>query len=328
MKLSIGRVFKRFIGSKEAIAIVLVVIVVLIMLIGSKAFRTLSNFDSLQTSIAPNAIIAAGMMILLISGVFDLSVGSVMTLSGVVVSLFLASGFPVMVSILFGLCTGIVFGIVNGVLVSLAGVNPLIATIGTMYIGRGLVNVILTGERRHGIEGFPESFIKLGTGKIFGIYNMFWIMILVVVISQFLIAKIPWGRRIYYIGGNYDAAKAIGIKTKKLRVFTYIISGLLASLAGILVTSRFEMSSKYIGEGMELRIIISCLIGGGSIAGGQGSIIGAFLGVMFMSLLINSFNLFEIGAFWQSIIIGLILIIVVTSDAYLTTRKLKAVGKL
>ena len=117
MKLSIGTTYKKFIGSKEAIATVLVIIVALIMLIGSRAFLTLSNFASLQTSIAPNAIIAVGMMILLISGVFDLSVGSVMTLSGVVVSLFLAAGFPVIVSILFGLCTGIVFGFVNGILV-------------------------------------------------------------------------------------------------------------------------------------------------------------------------------------------------------------------
>jgi ribose transport system permease protein len=328
LKETVFEVFRNLTKSKEIIVVLLVAIISVGLVVSSNTFLDKSNLESLQTSIAPNAIIATGMMILLISGVFDLSVGSVMGLAGVVTSFALVGGLSVPFSIFIGLMTGLGAGLINGTLIALVGVNPLIVTIGMMQVGRGLVFVLLAGTAKHGVRGFSESFISIGTGKFCGLYNMFWIMIIIIFIAQIFTSKVKSGRQIYYIGGNYEAARSVGVRVKNIRVFTYALSGFLAALSGILVTARLEMASRYMGSGLELKIIISCLIGGGSISGGQGSIMGAFLGVVFMSLLVNSFTILEIGDYWQNIIVGVILIIVVSVDAYLYVRNLKEHGKL
>ena len=307
--------------SKESVVLAIIIVFVLILSFGSDTFINKINFESLQTSIAPSAIIAVGMMVLLISGVFDLSVGSVMGLSGVVVSLLLFYGLPVPLAIAGGLGVGIAFGLFNGFLVAFVGVNPLIATIGTLYIGRGLVDALLRGERSYGVPISQQSFIILGTGKTLGMYNMFWIMLLIIIIAQFVIQKTYIGRQLYYIGGNKESARLVGIKVRKIRIITYALSGFLASLAGLLATARFEVSSKHLGLNLELQIVIACLIGGASIAGGQGSIIGGLLGVMFMSLIVNLFNIMEISSFWQNLVVGLILIFVVFLDSFLNMRR-------
>ncbi len=312
------------IRAKEAIVIIIIVIFALILSFGSKTFINSTNFESLQTSIAPSAIIAVGMMILLISGVFDLSVGSVMGLSGVTVSLFLSYNIPVPLAIAGGLSVGLIFGFFNGFLVAFVKVNPLIATIGTLYIGRGMVDALLRGERSYGVPISQQNFIIIGTGKTLGIYNMFWIMLIIVVLAQFIIQKTYFGRQLYYIGGNYESARLVGIKVRRIRLATYMLSGFLASLAGLLATARFEISSKFLGYNLELQIIIACLIGGASIAGGQGSIVGALFGVVFMSLIVNLFNIMEISSFWQNIIVGSILILVIFLDSYLNLRRRRA----
>jgi len=322
MKKAISSLFK----TKESIVVVIIIIFALILTFGSKTFINKTNFESLQTSIAPSAIIAVGMMILLISGVFDLSVGSVMGLSGVVVSILLSTNIPVPIAFLGGLAVGIAFGFFNGLLVAFVRVNPLIATIGTLYIGRGLVDALLRGEKSHGIQITQKSFIIFGTGKTLGVYNMFWIMFIIVIIAQFVIMKTYFGRQLYYIGGNYESARLVGIKVRKLRLLTYTLSGFLASLAGLLATARFEISSKFLGLNLELQIIIACLIGGASITGGQGSIVGALFGVIFMSLIVNLFNILEVSSFWQNVVVGCILIFVIFLDAYLNMRRRRALG--
>jgi len=309
---------------KELPIIILIVFMILFLGSTSDIFFNIYNIDSLQTSIAPKAIIATGMMLLFITGFFDLSVGSVMGLSGVVTALCLVNGFSVFLSIIFGLLTGVTFGFINGFLIGIVGINHVIATIGTMYVGRGLINVLLEGSARRGVRGFNEKFIQIGAGKTFGIYNMFWIMIIVIVVAQLVITKLDLGRKLYFIGGNIDAAKLIGIKVKRTKIIVYVLSGLLAALAGILVTARLEMASRALGSGLELEIIISCLIGGGSIAGGKGTIVGALLGCIFMSLINNSFTLLMISSFWQNIVIGTLLILVIGIDSYLQIKREKA----
>jgi len=320
------KTFTGIFRAKESIVLAIIILFVLILSFGSKTFINSTNFESLQSSIAPSAIIAVGMMILLISGVFDLSVGSVMGLSGVVVSILLSYNIPIILAVAGGLAVGIIFGLFNGFLVAFVKVNPLITTIGTLYIGRGLVDALLRGEKSHGVPITQQSFIILGTGKTLGLYNMFWIMIIIVVVAQFVIQKTYFGRQLYYIGGNYESARLVGIKVRRIRLFTYMLSGFLASLAGLLATARFEISSKFLGYNLELQIIIACLIGGASIAGGQGSIVGALFGVVFMSLIVNLFNILEISSFWQNIIVGAILIFVIFLDAYLSMRRKRSMG--
>ena len=321
------QILLRILKTKEIVVIVITIIMFLILSIGaSSTFLTIITFESLQASIAPNAIVAVGMIILLISGVFDLSVGSVMGLSGAITALVLSHGLPAIPAVFVGLGVGLGFGFINGFLVAFGGVNPLIVTIGTLYIGRGLVNAVMRGELRYGIPIKNQSFLVLGQGMTLGIYNMFWIMLVVLILAQFITLKTS--RRLYFIGSNYEAARLVGIKVKRTRLLTFMLSGFLAAMAGVLATSRFGISSLYLGVNLELKIIISCLLGGASIAGGQGWVAGSFLGVIFLALIVSVFNILEISPYWQNIIVGIILVFIVSLDAYLVTKRKKALGEI
>jgi ribose transport system permease protein len=323
-----GKLLRGLFHSKEIVVILLIIAIFLILSLTSATFLNATVFESLQMSIAPSAIISAGMMILLISGVFDLSVGSVMGLAGALTAILAAGGVPVVYAILVGLVTGLVFGFVNGGLVAFAGVNPLITTLGTMYIGRGLVNAFMRGERRYGVVVKAPDFLAIGQGKILGIYNMFWIMLIIVLLAQFITMKMKAGRRLYYIGSNYTAARLVGIKVKKIRVISFMLCGLLAAFTGVLVTSYMGTSSIILGTNVELQIIISCLIGGASISGGQGLVVGSLLGVIFMTMVSAIFNILEIGIYWQNIIVGIILVFIVGLDAFLVSRRKRALGEI
>jgi ribose/xylose/arabinose/galactoside ABC-type transport system permease subunit len=240
----------------------------------------------------------------------------------------ISGGMGVLPGILVGICVGLAFGFFNGFLVAFLKVNPLITTIGTLYIGRGLVNAIMRGELRYGIPVKNEAFLVLGQGKTLGLYNMFWIMIVILVVTQLLTLKTNRGRNLYFLGSNYEAARLVGIKVKRVRLLTFALSGFLAALAGILSTSRFGISSLYLGVQLELRVIISCLLGGATIAGGQGLIVGSLLGVLLITLIVSVFNIMEISIHWQNIIIGIILIFIVALDAFLVMRRKKAMGEI
>ena len=323
-----GKLLRNVFRSKEIVVILLIVAIFAILSLTSRTFLNATIFESLETSIAPNAIISVGMMILLISGVFDLSVGSVMGLAGALVAILVASGMPVVYAILIGLAVGIAFGLFNGTLIAVAGVNPLITTLGTMYIGRGLINAFMTGERRYGVVVKNADFLAIGQGKFLGLYNIFWIMLIIVALAQFVTLRMNAGRRLYYIGSSYPAARLVGIKVKRIRVITFTLCGLLAAFTGILSTSYAGTSSLYLGTNLELQIIISCLIGGASISGGQGLVVSSLLGVIFMTMIVAIFNILEIGIYWQNIIVGIILVFIVGLDAFLVSRRKKALGEI
>jgi len=318
---------KSLLQRKETIVLFLILAIFLILTFGSGTFLNATTFESLQTYIAPNAIISAGMMILLVSGVFDLSVGSVMGLAGAIVSILISSGVPTVAALVIGLGIGAAFGLFNGVMVGIAGVNPLITTLGTMYIGRGLVNAFMRGDRRYGVKVNAPDFLAIGQSKIAGVYTIFWIMLIVVALSQLILARHRAGRNLYYVGSNPDAARLVGIKVKRVRVTGFLICALLAALSGILMTSYYGISSLYMGTNLELQIIISCLIGGASISGGQGNVVGSFLGVVFMTMVVSIFNILEIGIYWQNIIVGIILVFIVSLDALLVMRRKRVLGE-
>ena len=323
-----GKRLSGLVRSKEAIVVFLIAAIFLLLSLGSGTFLNLTTFESLQTSIAPNAIISVGMMILLISGAFDLSVGSVMGLAGAVVAILIASGIPTLPAFLIGLCVGGAFGLFNGAMVAFVGVNPLIMTLGTMYVGRGLINALMRGDRRYGVAVKAADFLAIGQGKLLGVYNIFWIMLIVLAVAQFVTTRVAAGRRMYYVGSNYTAARLVGIRVKRIRVAGFVLCGLLAALAGVLVTSYQGTSSIYLGTNLELQIIISCLIGGASISGGQGHVVGAFLGVVFMTMVVSIFNILEIGIYWQNIIVGIILVFIVSLDAFFVRRRKSDLGEI
>lgn len=317
----------RLLQRKEAVVVLLIVAIFLVLSLGSETFLHAATFDSLQMAIAPNAIICVGMMVLLASGVFDLSVGSVMGLAGAVASILLAARVPALPSLLAGLGVGAVFGIFNGVLVEYVGVNPLIMTLGTMYIGRGLVNALMRGERRYGVRVTNAGFLSIGQTTVGGVYLIFIVMLVIIVAAQLVMMRTRAGRNLYYIGSNPDAARLVGIKVRRVRLAGFLVCALLAALTGMLMTSYQGTSSLYMGMNLELQIIISCLIGGASIAGGQGNVVGSLLGVVFMTMVVSVFNILEIGIYWQNIVVGLILMAIVSLDALLALRRRRALGE-
>jgi len=311
----------------EFVALTLCLVLIVILSIRSNYFWTSGNFDSLQASIAPTAIMAFGMMLLLICGYFDLSIGSTMLLAGMLIGLFFNLGISLPLAIILVLLSGALIGCLNGLCVAVLKLNPLIVTLGTQLIGFGLANFIYQRNLR-GYNRLPAEFIVLGEMRFLGLYYMAWAAILLFFVFSYYLKYTSSGRKRYFVGGNRDASRLIGFNDKWIIFISYTVTGLLASLASILFTARIMTPGKNTGDNIHMTCIIACVIGGGSFAGGKGSALGAVLGVTFMSLLANMFNLFDLKPQFRNIIIGLILVAVITIDGYLNLKKQRELGKI
>lgn len=306
---------------QESITLGFALIMAVALAIASPAFLNANNLASLQTSVAPNLIVALGMMTLFMIGRFDLSVGAVMGISGITTAIVLDSGYPMAVGMLAGLATGLVIGAFNGFMVAYLKINHLIVTLGVLYMTRGVIEVIMVGAKLAGFTSFPPAFTAMGQWSLGGISGLFlFALLLCLMFELFLRLTFP-GRSLLFLGGNPQAAEATGLNRPKIEFLAFILSGGLAALAGILMTARVGMANRYMGEGLEMQIFIACLIGGGSIAGGKGSYLGALIGVMFIALLTNAFNLLTVPSEWQAVVIGAILVLVVVVDAIMVLRK-------
>ncbi len=310
----------------EFISAVLCVALVVVLTLAGEVFWTRSNFNSLQASVAPTAIMAFGMMFLLICGYFDLSIGSIMLLSGLLCGKFSQAGASVPAIIVLVLIVGLLVGCLNGFLVSILKINALIATIGVQYIGYGFTMTLWDKEMQH--RKFSPNFIQLGEGQFLGLYYMTWIMLLLLAAFAYFLIYLPQGRRLYFVGGNREASRLIGFNDRRIIFLCYAATGLLSALAGILAVARIQSPTQYMGGGVHMTCVIACVIGGGSFAGGRGSALGAVLGVAFMSLLTNMFNLLEMNAQLQNVVVGLTLIAVIVIDGYVNLKKMREMGKI
>jgi ribose transport system permease protein len=289
------------------------------MTIVSDVFLTKANLEAILLGLSVEATIAVGMVILLISGGLDLSVGSTLAFTGVVTGLALtALKVPAPVAILLGLLAALVVGLANGLLVAKLKINPFIATLGTQITVRGLLLVLAEGRA---VLNMPPAFTVVGQGRLFGVQYPIYIMLLLVIIGDLLMRNSRFLRQSYYIGGNEKAARLSGINVDHVKVFNYCLVALLAGVAGIMITARFGSSSLTVGSGVELRVITATIIGGASLSGGEGSVFGAFLGALFMGVLANSLNLLGVDVYWQNFVTGLILIIAVVVDVVNERRK-------
>ena len=281
-------------------------------LIYGNRFANPSNFKALLIGFVSIGFISLGMMMLLISGVFDLSVGSIFGLGMVVVAYFMADlNWPWPLAVAASLAVCACCGAMNGFLVTRMKINPLIATLGTMGILRGAA-VMLGGV---GKAGFPESFVALGTEPILGLTAPIWLFLIVVSLFIFMFRYLKFFRKFYFVGGNKDAARLCGINVDRVWFSGFVIMSLLAGFAGILYCARLGASTGQAGEGMELRAIAGVVVGGASIKGGKGTILGGVLGALFMALVFNIIGLSEnISAYWQPIVNGAILVFAVYTD--------------
>jgi ribose transport system permease protein len=277
----------------------------------SPYFFSVNNLLTVATQTAVIAIIAIGQTYVLITGGIDLSIGSNIALCSMTAGLCMQANLPVFLCILAGLLTGVAAGAVSGVLVAFGNLPPFIATLGTMTVARGLA---LTLTQAIPISGLPKSFTVLGTGSTLGIPNPVIIMVLLVVLFGFILAKTKLGRHVYAAGSNFEAARLSGVDTKKVLMMVYIFSGLLAAFAGLIMSARIISAQPASGDGYELDAVASSVIGGTSTMGGEGSAAGTFIGAFVIGILRNGLNLIGVSPFIQKIVIGIVIVASVFLD--------------
>lgn len=289
----------------SALAILLIVIYVGASALFPDTFPTFENFSQLLLNLSIDTIVAVGMMLLLISGAFDLSVGSVVAFTGCLTAYLMQFyDVPVIVAIMIGISGAALIGLINGYLIAYRGINAMIQTLAMMGIVRGCA-LLVSGA---GIQDLPYWFNAIGQSKLFGIQMPIWYMLMIVVLFTFLLNKTIMFRRYYYIGGNDRAAELSGIEVRKMKMLSFVIVATLAGIAGILLSSRLGAALPTMGRGLELRVITAAILGGAGLSGGYGKIPGALLGALFMGLIANIMVISRVSGYWQEIILGVILI--------------------
>jgi len=289
-----------------------------VMTFVSPVFLTKGNMEALFLGLSVEGLIAVGMVIVMITGGFDLSVGSTLAFTGVVVGLLLTAGIPVPLAIVAALAAALAIGLVNGGMIAKLGINPFIATLGMMLTLRGLLLVLAGGTT---VLNLPESFDIIGQGSLAGLQYPIWILLGIMIVMDLLMRNHKFFRQSYFVGGNAKAARLSGMNVARVQVVNYCIVAVLTGIAGLLITARFGAASLTVGTGTELRVITAAIIGGASLNGGEGSVFGAFLGALFMGLAANALNLLGADAYWQNLITGLILIAAVLLDTLRQRRK-------
>jgi ribose transport system permease protein len=271
----------------------------------SPYFFSVNNLLTVATQTAVIAVIAVGQTYVLITGGIDLAIGSVIALSSMIAGLCMHANVPVPIAILAGLATGAASGAVGGALVAFANIPPFIATLGTMTVCRGIALTLTQGIP---VTGLPKSFTDFGTGSTLGVPNPVIIMVALVVIFGFILAKTKLGRHIYATGSNFEAARLSGVNTKRTLVMVYVFSGLLAACAGLIMSARIISAQPASGDGYELDAVASSVIGGTSTMGGEGAVAGTFIGAFVIGVLRNGLNLIGVSPFIQKIVIGIVIV--------------------
>jgi len=314
-----GALRERLSGAISQVAAAGALIVVFVVLsLASPEFLTADNLFNIGSQTAVVAVIAIGMTLVIITAGIDLSVGSVAALSGVVgVMLIVNAGLSVPLGIFGSALVGGVCGLVNGLLVSVAGLNPFIATLGMLSVARGLVYIVTDAQA---VFGTPDSFRLLGQG-VLGPLPIPIITILAVAVAGYVVlSRTRLGRYAYAIGSNPEAARLSGIPTRRYLTVVYVISGALAGLGGMIAASRVNSGQPNYGIGLELDVIAAAVIGGASLFGGQGTVVGTLIGAFLISLIRNGAVLLSVDIFYQQVIIGVVIWLAVFWDQYRRRR--------
>jgi ribose transport system permease protein len=290
----------------------------------SNRFLTPDNGWNVMRQISVNMIISVGMTLVILTGGIDLSVGSILALSGAITAFLLKSGgefidwnlyigFTLLGALVGGTLVGTFLGWFNGLTITRFKVPPFVATLAMLTIARGLT-MLLTGG--FPITGFSSQMAFIGTGWFLGIPMPVWISAIVVLAAVVLTNKTKLGRHIYAIGGNETAAELSGLKIKKIKLIVYSIAGALAAIGGIIVTSRLDSAQPNAGIGFELDSIAAVVIGGTSLSGGKGTILGTVQGALIIGILNNGLVLLNVSPFWQQVIKGLVILLAVIIEKF------------
>jgi ribose transport system permease protein len=280
-------------------------------------FLTVSNLLNIAEQTSINAIVAVGMTFVILSGGIDLSVGSIVALSGVVLGTALQGGQPIPVALLLGLLVGLACGLANGALISWGGLPPFIVTLGTMSIARGAALLFTEGRP---VSGFDASFRVLATGRAGFIPAPVIAMVLVYATAHFVLTRTTFGRYVYAIGGNEEATRLSGVAIRFHKTMIYGVSGLMSAAAAVILTARLNSAQPIAGMMYELDAIAATVIGGTSLMGGEGSLGGTLVGALIMGVLRNGLNLLGVSSFLQQIVIGGVIVVAVLLDTVLKRK--------
>lgn len=320
---------KKFLDKPVVKPLIALLLMVIAMTLLSENFATADNLFNVLRQVSVNLCVSVGMTLVILTGGIDLSVGSILALSGAVAAgltrnglafdganLFL--GFTFWGGILAALLVGGFLGAFNGWMVTRFKVPPFVATLGMMTIARGLTMLYTGGFP---ITGLGASFRFLGTGWLLGIPMPVWVAAVIIVFFAFYMKKTPTGRYIYAIGGNPRASLLSGIRVDRIILWVYTLAGLLSAVAGLLVTARLDSAQPNAGTGYELDAIAAVVIGGTSLSGGKGSVPGTVVGALIIGVLNNGLVLLDVSPFWQQVIKGFVILGAVILDKYATRKQ-------
>jgi len=309
---------KKLIRQREFMIFMVVAVMFTFMSFASPYFLISGNLLALLLALTLEALIAVAMTNLMASGGFDMSVGSVVAFTGAVVATLMKLGAPIPLAVLTGLCISAAAGMFNGFTVAVIGINPFVTTLASLSIFRGLTLIITQGKN---IAPLPAAFNAIGQTKILGIQSPIWITLFFIIMGDIMLRKSRFFRQNYFIGGNEKTARLSGIPVTKMKIFNYTLTGLFAGIAGVILTSRLGAASVTTGTGLELRVITAVIIGGASLGGGEGTVLGAFLGSLLMAIIINALNLLGVDVYWHTFVIGATLLTAVLIDRFGKIRR-------
>jgi ribose/xylose/arabinose/galactoside ABC-type transport system permease subunit len=299
--------------STEATLAAILVVFFVVLTVSTPYFFTEENLANLVKQASINGIIALGTTIVIISGGIDLSVGSVAALSGVVSAMLMVGGVPIILSCAAGLAAAIVVGVINAVMIFEGDIPPFIATLATMTMARGMVKVVTQART---VTGLPDAFLSFGSATYLYVPSQFWVWIVLAAILTVVLTRTRFGRNVYAIGSSQEVARLSGINLRTNLYMVYALGALMAGIAGIVLTARVRMAAPTAATGYELNAIAAAVIGGASLNGAQGSIVGAILGALIQTTITNGGNLLGIDAFTLEIAIGALIAIAVWLDKF------------
>lgn len=320
-KATVNNKFTGFIKENLGIIVALAVMCVFLAVFPatSSSFLTPKNLFNILRQISTNMLLACGMTMVIILGGIDLSVGSIIALSGVISAGCVARyGLPIPVALLVGVLIGLVIGSINGGIIAFTTIPPFIVTLATMNVARGLAKVYTGGSP---VRVVTKEWQFLGAGYIGPVPVPVIIMIVVVIITAFIMNRTKMGRHIYAVGGNAQAAVFSGIKVSRVKFFVHAFSGVMAGLAGIILASRMYSGQPTAGEGAEMDAIAAVVVGGTSMSGGSGKIGGTVIGALIIGILNNGLNLLNVNSFWQDVVKGIVILLAVLIDYFRTKKK-------
>lgn len=301
---------KKIWNNKPLVGLIIFSIVVSIF---NPRFISVNNLLNVLRQTSINSVIAIGMTLVILTGGIDLSVGSVLAISGALCATMVSSGINPVLAVLLTLGIGLLLGILNGVFISYAKLQPFIVTLVTMTLLRG-ATLVYTDGKPIPVRGEGEFFENIGGGYLFEIPIPIYIMIALFIIGYYVLKNTKFGRYVYAIGGNEEATKLSGVNTSKYKTFVYGVAGALAALAGIIVTSRLGSAQPTAGAGYELDAIAAVVLGGTSLSGGVGRITGTALGAIIIGVLGNALNLLDVSSYYQMMIKAAVILVAVLID--------------